>query len=173
MWLSERLRLRTALVRHRDKPPLTVKPLIGATIIGCRFARSVPLLTSTEGFEPSESVTKIQVSYISMKTVEVAMLGQMVISMENANTLDEVVVPTRLRCSAQGCLYRVPPLCSTVRVIDKKSDVNFIEGSRLGHRFPVQQLYFFARYISVRSTSVAAVRFLQARSLWHVIDGVL
>lgn len=114
------------------------EPLIGATVMG--VGTKIGTATDIDGkftLSLPESVTKIQVSYISMKTVEVAITpGQMMISMENANTLDEVVV-TGYGVQRKAAFTGAASVLDG-EVIDKKSDVNFVkalEGSVTGFQY--------------------------------------
>ena len=113
-------------------------PLIGATVMG--VGTKIGTATDINGkFSLSlpESVTKIQVSYISMKTVEVTITpGEMLIAMENANTLDEVVV-TGYGVQRKAAFTGAASVLDG-EAIDKKSDVNFVkalEGSVTGFQY--------------------------------------
>ena len=147
-------------------------PLIGATVMG--VGTKIGTATDIDGkftLSLPESVTKIQVSYISMKTVEVAITpGQMIISMENANTLDEVVV-TGYGVQRKAAFTGAASVLDG-EVIDKKSDVNFVkalEGSVTGFQYNNSTSSpgtFGSVYIRGRSSISASSQPL------YVIDGV-
>lgn len=113
-------------------------PLIGATI----FATGVNLGTTTDidgkfTISLPQSVTKLQVSYVGMKTLVVDITSDyLTIALEDASTLNEVVV-TGYGVTKKAAFTGA---ASTVDggIIEKKSDVNFVkslEGNVTGFQY--------------------------------------
>ncbi len=114
------------------------EPLIGATVMG--VGTTLGTSTDIDGkftLTLPSSVTKLQVSYVSMKTVEVNIIpGPMTIAMENANTLSEVVV-TGYGVQKKAAFTGAASVLDG-DAIEKKSDVNFVkalEGSITGFQY--------------------------------------
>ncbi len=113
-------------------------PLIGATVLG--VGTKTGTATDVDGrftLTLPASVKKIQVSYVSMLTREVDIIpGDMTIELENANTLDEVVV-TGYGVQRKAAFTGAASVLDG-DVIDKKTDVNFVkalEGSVTGFQY--------------------------------------
>ena len=114
------------------------EPLIGATVMG--VGTTLGTSTDIDGkftLTLPSSVTKLQVSYVSMKTIEVNIIpGPMTIAMENANTLSEVVV-TGYGVQKKAAFTGAASVLDG-DAIEKKSDVNFVkalEGSITGFQY--------------------------------------
>ena len=113
-------------------------PLIGATVMG--VGTSIGTATDIDGkftLSLPASVKLIHVSYVSMKTVEVPITeGHMTIALENANTLNEVVV-TGYGVQRKAAFTGAASVLDGAN-IEKKSDVNFVkalEGSVTGFQY--------------------------------------
>ena len=114
------------------------EPLIGATVMG--VGTTLGTSTDIDGkftLTLPSSVTKLQVSYVSMRTIEVNIIpGPMTIAMENANTLSEVVV-TGYGVQKKAAFTGAASVLDG-DAIEKKSDVNFVkalEGSITGFQY--------------------------------------
>ncbi|MDE7474067.1 MAG: TonB-dependent receptor [Duncaniella sp.] len=114
------------------------EPLIGATVmgVGTKIGTSTDIDGNFTLTLPS-TVTKLQVSYVSMKTTDVTIVpGHLNIALENANTLSEVVV-TGYGVQRKAAFTGAASVLDG-DVIEKKSDVNFVkslEGSVTGFQY--------------------------------------
>ncbi|WP_289758096.1 TonB-dependent receptor [uncultured Duncaniella sp.] len=114
------------------------EPLIGATVmgVGTKIGTSTDIDGNFTLTLPS-TVTKLQVSYVSMKTTDVTIVpGHLNIALENANTLGEVVV-TGYGVQRKAAFTGAASVLDG-DVIEKKSDVNFVkslEGSVTGFQY--------------------------------------